>query len=92
MQRDTLVVAHKALLWVKQEAIAVASGAVIVLLTAFVDGFNAAIVPRGCLCELCAAVRVSVLQCRSTSEVFREDRPSKESPSSGSRPMMCPSS
>jgi len=41
---------------------------------------------------LCAAAQVSILQCRSTSSVFREDRPSQESSSSGSRPMMCPSS
>src|SRR6266850_6204742 len=40
----------------------------------------------------CVAARISVLQCRNTSEVFREDRPSQESSSSGRRPMMCPSS
>ena len=39
-----------------------------------------------------AAKRTSALQCRKTSEVFRKDRPSQESSSSGSRPMMCPSS
>jgi tetratricopeptide (TPR) repeat protein len=41
---------------------------------------------------LCATARVSSLQCRCTSEVFREDSPSQESSSSGSRPMICPSS
>jgi hypothetical protein len=92
MQWDALAVAHKALLWVKQDMITAASGAVIVRLTALDGGFNAAIVLGRCLSELYAAKRVSVLQCRSTSEVFREDRPSKESLSSGSRPMMCPSS
>jgi hypothetical protein len=67
--------------------------AFVVRLTAFVVGLNARIVaqllPLGLLC---AAARVSILQCRSTSGVFREDWPSQESSSSGSRPMMCPSS
>jgi len=66
--------------------------AVVRLMALFVDlkaRFVAQMLPRGLLC---AAARVSFLQCRCTSEVFREDWPSQESSSSGSRPMMCPSS
>src|SRR5262249_20849085 len=36
--------------------------------------------------------RISFLQPRNTSSVISSDRPSHESPSSGSRPMPCPSS
>jgi hypothetical protein len=61
--------------------------------TPFVAGLNAGIVAQMLpLGLLCAAARISVLQCRNTSEVFREDRPSQESSSSGRRPIMCPSS
>jgi hypothetical protein len=66
---------------------------VVVRLTAFVAGLNAwsasQMLP---LRVLCAAARVSFLQCRCTSAVFWEDRLSQESASSGSRPTMCPNS
>ncbi len=62
-------------------------------LSAGVAGLNVGIVvqmlPLGLLR---AAARVSFLQCRCTSEVFREDWPSQESSSSGRRPIICPSS
>jgi hypothetical protein len=62
-------------------------------LTAFVARLNAGIVAQMLpLGLLCAAARISILQFLSTSVVFWEDRPSKESSSSGIRPMMCPSS
>src|SRR3984893_2131259 len=68
------------------------SGMFVAHLTIFVAGLSAEIVSLTPLGLLRTTALVSILQCRSTSAVFREDRPSKESSSSGRRPMMCPSS
>ena len=91
---DALVGAHEDPPWFKsRQRLPSLPGASVMRLTTLVAGLNAGIVPLMPLLGLLrAAARVWVLQYRNTSEVFRADRPSQESSSSGRRPMMCPSS